>query len=249
MKDFWRMVEDGTVDGDVFGDFLENPRKYKTDKLTLVRAINILGADKVIQPSICAKWNLPVMILPIRYREQTLREAAESNKKGETDFRLVYFPGDMSLIHQREISGLDSRKPPYFSSDNDWWLAKEEEGCRKKEIAYWPKISSSPGYYLIDFKSRFADMNWQAQEAEISKLGGQHERAPEDVFLFAVQSIYMLNGKNVTSTWWHWGKTVDSDGYRVFVYLCDDGKAHVDSCHPDHSDGNLRVSVSRKFDF
>ena len=249
MKDFWRMVDDGTVDGDVFGDFLENPRKYKTDKVTLARAINILGTDKVIQPSICAKWNLPEMNLSIRYREQTLRAVVESNKKGETDFHLVFFPGDMSLIRQREIRGLDSKKPPYFGSGNDWWLGAEEKKCQEKGMAYWPKISSLAGFYLIDFKSRFSNMNWQAQENEIAKLGGQYERTPDDVFLFAAQSIYMLTSKNITSDWWHWGKILGSDGDRVAVRLYGDGEARVGGDHPDDSYGNLRVSVSRKFDF
>ena len=73
------------------------------------------------------------MNLPIRYREQTLRAEDESNKKGETDFCLVYFPGDMSLIRQREIRGLDSKKPPYFDSGNYWWLGAEEKKCQEKE--------------------------------------------------------------------------------------------------------------------
>jgi hypothetical protein len=252
LQDFFRMVGDGTIDGQTFDYVLDNIgdiRKRAGSTLTLARAIGILGADKVIQPSICAKWGLPETSLPIRYREQTLREAAESNKKGETDFRLVYFPGDMSLISQREIRGLDSKKPPYFNSGNDWWLMNEEKACSEKQMTYWPKISSPAGFYLFDFKPRFASMNWQAQETEISKFGGQYERAPEDVFLFAVQSIYMLTGNNVTSTWWHWGKTGVSDGSRVSVEVCDDGKAIVCSDHPDFSDSALCVCVSWKFDF
>lgn len=249
LKDFWRMVEDGTIDGDVFGDFLGNPRKHKADKVTLARAISILGSDKVIQPSICAKWNLTESSLPIRYREQTLREAAESNKKGETDFHLVFFPGDMSLTRQCETRGLDSKNSLYFSPANDWWLAKEEGCCREKQMAYWPKVSSPAGFYLIDFKSRFANMNWQEQENEIIKSGEQYERAPEDVFLFTVQNIYMLTGKSVTNAWWHWGKIIDSAGYRVSVGLCGDGGAWVDSRRPDCSNNNLHVCVSRKFDF
>ncbi|MFA5248618.1 MAG: hypothetical protein WC415_05390 [Patescibacteria group bacterium] len=139
LQDFFRMVGDGTIDGQVFDYFLDNIgeiRKMAGSVLTLARAISILGSDKVIQPSICAKWGLLEVNLPIRYRENTLREAAESNKKGETDFCLVYFPGDMSLIRQREIRGLDSEKPPYFNSDNDWWLANEEKACFR-----WPLMA------------------------------------------------------------------------------------------------------------
>lgn len=251
LQDFFRMVGDGTIDGQTFDYFLDNIveiRKKAGSTLTLARAISILGSDKVIQPSICAKWGLQIN-LPIRYREQTLREVEESNKNGETDFRPIFFPGGMPLIRQREIRGQDSKKPPYFSSGNDWWLANEEEACYKKDMAYWPKSSSPTGFYLIDFKPRFAKMNWQAQESGIVKSGEQYERAPEDVFLFAVQSIYMLTGKNVTSDWWHWGKTVISDGSRVRVGLCDDGEALVGSGRPDSWNGALRVSLFRKFDF
>jgi hypothetical protein len=254
MQDFWRMVGDGTIDGQIIDYVLDNIgdiRKKAGSILTLTRAINILGSEpgRVITPNICAKWGLPEMTLPIRYREQTLREAVESNKKGETDFHLVFFPGDMSLFRQREIRGTDSAKPPYFNSGNNWWLAVEEKKCQEKGIPYWAKMSPAAGFYLVDFKPRFAGMNWQKQEDEIAKLGSQYERTNEAVFLFAVQSIYMLTGKNVTSNWWHWGKTIDSDSYSVGVDLCDDGKASVNSDRLRDSGGSLRVSLSRKFEF
>lgn len=247
LQDFFRMVSDGTIDGQTFDYFIDNigdMRKMAGSALTWVRAISILGSDKVIQPSICAKWNFPEINLPIRYRENTLREADQSNKKGDTDFCLVFFPG-MSLIRQREIRGMNPKKPPYFSSSNDWWLDAEEKKCQEKGVPYWAKISSPAGLYLVDFKPRFADMNWQAQENEIANL----DRTPEDVFLFAVQSIYMLTGKNVTSTWCHWGRTVDSAGCRVNVTLSGVGEANVCSYPPDFSISALRVSLSRKFEF
>ena len=233
-----------------FDGNMSTSRDRKNRQASLTSARRILFYTNVYLPEqICPKWNLSEISLPIRYREQTLREAAESNKKGETDFHLVYFPGEMSLFRQREIRGTDSAKPPYFNSGNNWWLANEEKACREKQIEYWPKISSPAGFYLLDLKYRFANLNWQAQEDEIAKLGAQYERAPEDVFLFAAQSIYMLTGKNVTGDWWHWGKTLDSGGDRGCVYLYGGGLAGVSRSHPGYSHGGLRVSLSRKFEF
>ncbi|HTX86849.1 MAG TPA: hypothetical protein VMC41_02160 [Candidatus Nanoarchaeia archaeon] len=226
--------------------------QYKRKKrATLIDACGILGADRVHTPEeVCPLWrqSFPVNVL-ICYSNEILLQAKEANCEGAADRHLFYVPEGMSLIRQREIRGLNSSKPPYFSSGNDWWLANEEKACQEKGMAYWPKISSPAGFYLLDLKPRFPAINgWQAQEDEVAKLGGKYERAPEDVFLFAIQSIYMLTGKNVTSDWWHWGKTVDSDGHCVNVHLYGGGEAHVNGNRPDRSDGALRVSVSRKFE-
>jgi hypothetical protein len=264
-REFSDRVEKGVIPYDVamnhlqaaFGGKMSMSRKTKK-LMTLARAIDILGAEpgRVIQPSICARWGLSEIDLPIRYCEQALREVAESNKKDmfeKTDFHLVFFPGSMSLIRQRIILGFNSNYSegrPSFSLDNDWWLAKEEEACRKNKMVYWPEISSPAGYYLLDMCPRFSGINgWQGQEEKIVKLGPQYERTPEDVFLFAALSIYMLTRHNVTNTacleWCHWGKALTSDGNRVHVSITND-YALVESRNPNYYSGNQLVSVFRK---
>jgi len=219
--------------------------------LTLTRAVNILTSDNVIKPSICAEWDLPEVSLPIRYCEQTLREVAESNKKGDTNFFLAYFPGNMSLLRLREICGWDSAKPPYFCKEC-WWLEKEEEYWQWKKMPYWPKVSSPANFYLIDFKPHFPAINgWEGQEKEIARFGRRYLRASEDVFLFSILSVYKLTGKNAMSDyWWHWGKSISWPEEHVMVRFLADGRVSVS--RPLFSDRHhiyLCVSLCRKFDF
>lgn len=214
-------------------------------EMTLEQAMGILGSEpeRVIGPSICAKWNIPEINLPIRYCERTLREAVESNKNGKTDFCLAYFPG-VSLFRQYEIRGADPKKRPYFNSNSVSLLEKNIK-LSETGIPCWSETSSLAGFYLLDLKPRFPAINgWPAQEEKIVKLG--YERAPVDVFLFAVQSIYLLTGRNVTHGWWHWSGILGFESRRVFAFLCDDGSVEVNSCCPDYQNMSMCVSVYMK---
>jgi len=235
MKDFWRMVEDGTIDTRRFGGFLENPSRVPKGAIkpaTLVRAINILGSNKVITIQQAAeRWEVkaPNSSL-IFYSEATLKEIAEANKVKDNDWRLVGHLG-LSFRQQREIRG---------NKDNDWWLASKEDG--------WATKKAIDTYHLVNFKHQFCDMEWQEQEDAIAKLGNLYQRTDERVFAEAIQTIFMLTGQRIAEDWYHWGASLASDGSRVCAGRLDSGGLFVGCCWPDSSLSRLCASVVRKFD-
>ena len=52
LQDLFRMIGDGTVDGENLGGFLENPRKFRksSESTSVVRAIKILSERRVFTP-------------------------------------------------------------------------------------------------------------------------------------------------------------------------------------------------------
>ncbi|MBN1326213.1 hypothetical protein JW977_04540 [Candidatus Falkowbacteria bacterium] len=240
MKEFWRKVEDGTIDGERFQAFLENPKKFSKG-LTIVRAINILGTNKVITAEATAKaWGMEApKSAAIRYSEEILCECANENQSGKSDWRLVYING-LSLREQREKRGTDKTKQPCFYN-NDWWLQKPEDS--------WATKKPEAGYYLINFCGQFASMNWQAQEAEIAKLGSGYERCHETIFAEAILTIYMVNnGERIAENWYHWSALASSGGYRVVVGFFDSNGLGVGGFQAS-SVGHFRVALARKFAF
>ena len=240
LEDLFRMIKDGTIGGEEMRAFLENPKKFFKGGPTIVRAINILGQGKVVTAEQASKsWGLETpKSATIRYGEETLRECAKENQSGQSDWRLVFING-LSLREQREIRGTDKTKQSCFCN-NDWWLKSCEDG--------WAKKNPQPGYYLINFRGQFANMNWHAQEKAIVELGPGFERCHEAIFAEAILTIYTVNnGERIAENWWHWGISATSYGHRVFVGLFDSGGLGVDLTWHDHSGGLLRVCVSQKF--
>ena len=251
LEDFFRMIKDGTIGGEEVTAFLANPRKFSQGGLTVVRALNILGQVKVITAQQSANaWGRAISEATIsyeaiiRYNEATLRECAKQNQHGvadwRADWRLVYCHG-LSLREQREKRGADQSKQPCFHN-NDWWIKPCEDS--------WAKYKPQPGYYLINLRGQFNNMNWNEQEQAISKLGREYERCHETVFAEAILTNYLVNnGERITEDWYHWGISAASYGYRVCVGflvalgLFVDDDWHVNSLH------FLRVALARKFDF
>lgn len=240
MKDFWSKVADGTINGEIFDGFLESPRKFARDRVTLARVVNIFGAGKVLTAEQASRaWNMPVPpSTRIRYTEARLRQCAEENRTRGTDWRLAYATG-FSLREQREKVGADKACQPCYYA-NTWWLdSKEDEWANEKPEA---------GYYLIDFNGRWGSTSWQKQGEEITKLGPEFERAHEAVVSEFALSFFKVTGERLLETWWHWGRALSSGGYRVVVGHFDADGGDVYHCHPVWDDfSNLRVCLSLKF--
>lgn len=239
MKDFWRKVEDGTIGFENFGDFLENPHKFISLSVTIVRALNILGADKVVTAEQSGKtWGYEAPAnTPIRYSEEVLRQCAQSNREAGTDFRLVYLQG-LSLRELRQKIGTDKKSQPCVYN-NDWWLKSEQDG--------WANEKPEAGYYLIDFNGRFARTSWDNQEKEIAKLQN-YDRAHEASVAEAIVTIFKITGERLLEGWYHWGRALTAYGNRACVGSFDTVGLGVD--YDDPSFGNfddLHVCLLRKF--
>lgn len=246
MKDFWSKVVDGTIGSENFGGFLENPHKFTREQVTIVRAINILGANKVVtaqqrfeafNDAYLAAVAKSEVNQAIRYTEDILRGCAENNKAGHTDFRLVYLTG-LSLRELREKIGVDKANQP-CAYNNDWWL---------KDVEYrWATEKPESGYFLIDFNGRFPHTRWEVQEQEIGKLAN-YKRAHEAHVAEAIVTIFKITGERLLENWDHWGRRLGSGGYRVCVGYFDTGGLGVRSGPPSvGAYDDLRVCLLRKF--
>lgn len=241
LKDLFRMIDDGTVGFEEMRGFLANPKKFSSGGVSLVRAVNILGDHKVLTAEQAAKarnQKVPESA-PIRYSEAVLRECAEQNRTAGTDWRLAYVFG-LSLRELRAQAGTDLDHQPCVYKDLTWWLEKKEDG--------WATEKPESGYYLIDFNGRWGRTDWSNQEAEIKKLGSDYERTHEAVIAEAIFSIFQTTGERLLENWHHWGRNLDSYGYRVGVGLFDRFGLGVYDHGPDwDDDGGLCACVSRKF--
>ncbi len=240
LKDLFRMVADGTIGFDHLDGFLQNPHRFVENRVTLARALNILGEQKVLTVEQAAKARKlsASQNVAIRYSEATLRECSDQNKRADTDWRLVYVFG-LSLRELRDQVGTNPNLQPCVYK-NDWWLEKQEDG--------WANEKPESGYYLIDFNGRWGSTSWNNQEENIQKLGSDYERTHETVISEATFSIYQTTKERLLETWYHWGKNLDSYGDRVLVGGFDRDGLSVDVCHPAWLGvGWMRVCVSRKF--
>lgn len=192
--------------------------------MTQSQAIKILGKDQVLTPEMAAKLFGKNQNLALPFTEKELKEAAKENKAGE-DWCLIY-ASPLSFLEQREIIGTGKDKFYNYS----WWLTEA-----------WAKEKPIEGWYLINFNLKFNHTNWDGQNKKI-ELGC--ERADERVVSQAVFGF--LNTKKLLENSYHWGRILDSRGYRVCVRLLPGG-LHVFSVDPSYSDNDfLFVCGARK---
>ncbi len=242
MSDFWRMVGDGTIDGLNFGGFLQNPRKFAPATTTLARALNILGAGKVVTAEQAAKaWNVAASkSVVIRYSEAALRDAAFENTNKGADWRLVYVLGLWSLRELRALVGVDTAKQPCLYN-NDWWLPTAED-------VWATRRPTMIGYQLINFHGEFGSTSWANQDVQIRLMGDHFERADEVALTEAALTIYKVTGKYLLQGWYHWGRSETSDRGRVAVGRFGHDGWHVRRDGPCYDDRDyLRFCRSRKF--
>ena len=223
-----------------FQEFIRNftlPAVYP--EFALEVAIELLGAGKVVsceQHCTAFGQEVPHGTLVVCPTLEQLQQAAEENKSGNTDWRVVYVSA-LSFPQQRQIVGTDSDNQPCFY-DQDWYLEDSEKA--------WANGKPEAGYYLVDFKGRWNSTNWQGQEDKITALGEDYERADERVFSQGLLSIFKISGQRLFENDYHWGRTLGSDGDRVFVGLFDSGGLVVGHVHPSRSYSILWVCVARK---
>lgn len=207
----------------------------------LDRAIKLLGTEKVVSAEQWGKaWDREVVKTEtgiLKFSEGILQSAADTNKAGISDYRLVYC-GGISLREQREILGTDTKVQPCHYTSNTWWLDEANDS--------WATYQPKPGYRLLDYKLRFRSMKWQPQENEIVRLGPGFSRAHEtDVAEGCISNFKTHNGERLLENAWHWGQSLDSVGLRVVVggFLADG--FYVGWGAPGLSRDRLGVVVSR----
>jgi hypothetical protein len=247
LKEFFSQVESGKVTKDRLQAFLRGETPMLSSQLPSIltqpeqAVASILGTNKIIGYRDAMRvWGIEIPeVAPfITYTDEAILEAcAAENKKGD-DWRLVYVNG-FSLRQMEETRGRNRKKQPCFDPDSTWWLESAQDP--------WATQAITPGYRLLDFKGRFARMNWQRQNEEIAKLGPGFSRAEEQAVAEAVLSIYMVRGKTqrLLRDWYHWGNLGSASGDRVSVGSFDDQGFDVDYYWNDGSDSDLRVVLSR----
>jgi hypothetical protein len=239
IQDQFRKIGDGTIGFAEMQNFLDNPRKFSQNQTTIVRAINILGADKVITKDQWAEaWRLSVPRYDtlIHYSEDVLRNCADSNKNHSTDFRLIYLHGYSLRGLQTEISMIQNQP---LCSNNNWWLHPDED--------HWTLKKPDAKYYLIDFSGVLPSISWDDQEKEIAKLGS-YERAHEASVSEAIITIFMISGERLLENWSHWGPSLVKKRFRSCVGRFDEKGLQVDRYHPVGNYDDLHVCLLRKFD-
>lgn len=170
--------------------------------MTLVRAVNILGANKVItaeQASHAWGLRMPEDKPIIRYNENTLHRCAKESENVTDGWYLIYCRG-LSLQEQRSCRGTDPNEQPCFNKEkSDWWLNEDNYP--------WAFFKPEAGYYLINFYrgDRAQPKQWIRQEEEIIRQGCKLERCPLAIFTEAIFTIFMAtpNHHRVAFDWCH----------------------------------------------
>lgn len=215
--------------------------------IRLSTAIQILGKHKVVTTNQAARaWGKQSPSLSsIHYSEETLRQCAQTNKWGLTDWWLVFAFG-LSLRQQWEIRGIDPSHQPCFQGNN--MKSFDEKGEK------WLDLVFEPAYQLLDFKGqRFYGVDtWLMQEEAIAKLGLKFERADETVVSEVFFSVLLAHNKSLLADWSHWGKSLESN-CRVIVGPFSISGLLIGAVQPSFYDEedplHLKVCLFRKFDF
>jgi len=215
-------------------------RRKLTPVFDLAGALTLLGQTNVVTP----EQNVATFNRPLSKDEAVLcpsieqiQECAEQNKAGTHKWILAYASA-LSFRDQHLILGTDKTRQPNYYPGVDWFLKPGE----KK----WADAKPEAGLYLLDMTPRWNKTNWQQQGVNIATLGDDYERADERVFAQAVVAHQKATGNRLFGNVYHWGRFLDSRGYRVCVGLDPDGLG-VDDGHPSYDDNDdLFVCVARK---
>ena len=185
-------------------------RRYGGRPATIAEAAYILGRDRVFRAKRVRKCWGATTSLPqdpvLCYTRANFEQCARANEKGRSDWRLVYVIG-LSLRHIHRLRGQGSI--PCLFEGNTMWLKPEED--------IWATRIAPGGYYLIDFRLRYTNRDWESQEARIIEKRKECARLPENVTVETVFSVQMITGKRLLEKELHSGPSVDSFGYHVKV--------------------------------
>ncbi len=229
-------------------EFITKTKKDDNPKglATLDMAIKTLGYQKVITADAEAKtWGKVIVAhVSIRYTEATLLQAAQENKSGQADWRLIFVSG-YSLREQLKILGTNEKKQPCFYKGLDggmWFLDSKEDG--------WSTRRNQAGYYLIDFRPHWDGMDHDKQGARLKKMGPKFERVDPAVFSSAVLTDFKVSGVrliNYHEHWYHWSEVMSSSGNFITVGLVPEG-LRINAYPVYNGASQLRVCIFWKFD-
>ena len=212
--------------------------------LGIDRIVRILGSDHVYDGDFAsAIWRIPVYKkFPVRYTNDTLLRAAEQNKFGGNDWHLGFVFG-LPLARQYEILHYSPDRKIKFQ--NAVPLLDDEVLWSRNELVRFPR-----GMYLIDFKKRLMEKDWQHQSRVIDSYGSKFRRAPEEMVMEMALSFQYMIGKRLLNNFLHWGRNESLPGLRVAVGESAHGVLKVDE-YPEWQTGNKNVgaSIIRLWDF
>lgn len=245
MSEFWKKASPKRkqIGLSNFQNFLDNPNRFsdETSKfISLSQAKKILGHRKVIGVTNFNKvWKTGHKEAPIFYTEENLFDASFFNVNRGDDWRLVYY-GGQSIRELYEIIGTDKKHQPHFEI-MEWYLMKKED--------FWADKVPPAGYYLINFKGLFLELDYQQQELKMAfKFGKDFERTDPHVLSETFITILELTGKRVVENWYHRSDALSDSGHHVYVGCFFDPSGWVVSNHwGDDYKGILCVSLSRKW--
>lgn len=267
MKDFWRMVNDGTLDGNVFDYILTHITEIREEAfdgnfVTETRALSILGERRFLAADqVISMWNdlikeqranreLPLLEvasekLIIRYTEATLRELAK-----DPAWYLIYDAG-LSLRDIHFVLGTDCNYQPCCDPRNIGALSmccvdgKEEMKCFEKR--------ERSTYYAVRMEGLFPceppEKAWDSQESKIKDMGEEFYRAPARLIANSCIACFLLNDERHLQNCWHWGSEVGGvfSGQLAVAFFNSLGLA-LECWSRDNPLGNTKVCLIRKFD-
>lgn len=221
LKDFFRMIDDGTIGFLELQNFIEDPKKFTDNgksKSTFVRALNILGPERILEKSKVHKlWEKlyepyeNMFEEEILYSDKTLHEAARQNKEKEASWYLIYIMG-ITLPEQRKLLGIEPQSQPCFRSGYDWFL-EEKEG-------FWAnkKPTKTQTHYLINFKDfGTCGLPYPEQLKKVEELGPGYDVIDPHILAESIISIRKNTNEGIANFWTHRSSVLNSKNEHVCV--------------------------------
>lgn len=250
-------IKKKTINFEKMKYFLEHPKgndlpRYPSD----VRAINILGHDKVITVQRAYRlWNMPYSLEErhaldkIKYSDTTLRKCAIANKKGQASWDLIYIIG-IPLSEQRKILGIDPAFQPCFRPGYDWFLDEKEK--------FWADKKPTKGeYYLINLQDFGTHgLSYPDQLKKVEELGPGYDVIDPHIFAEAIISLRKKSHEGTACFWTHRSSVVNADNEYVCVGDFADGTENhygagvkVEAESSDGKYGSCRMVVYKKHEY
>ncbi len=166
---------------------------------------------------------------------EDLEEAAAQNLAGEHDWYLLYISG-LSLWDLQEGFPTFATAPSFSN------VIPASERAAIPGVDEKPK----PGYYLVDLKGLFANMDWQEQETAIAALGADYQRTPAAIFVQALFLLYRTDYEYLFPEGAHWTSLLSPKGERIALGFFDRLGLEIIFGAPEYADPVYFVSLVRK---
>ena len=219
LKDFFRMIDDGTIGFFELQNFIEDPKKFTDNgkrQSTFVRALNILGPERILKRSkIHELWEKKYEPYEnyfeeeILYSDKTLHEAARQNKEGKASWYLIYIMG-ITLPEQRETLGINPESQPCFRSGYDWFLEEKE--------SFWANKKPKRAHYLINFQDFGTQgLSYDEQLKKVEELGPEYDVLDPHMFAEAIISLKKHTNQEFAGFWTHRSSVLNSKNEYVCI--------------------------------